>query len=184
MTDVQDRDDRQLIADILAGNAGAFTRLVTLHQRRVYAVAYGLVGNHTDADDVAQETFVQAFRNIGSFRGDAALATWLHRIAANTALTLLRRLRRERDRHVTLDHPDAEHLAEDLRPVDTDRRRLLERVLHELPTMQRAVVILRHLQGCSTRHVSVALGMSEGTVKTHLFRGLRTMRKKLEAAQP
>jgi RNA polymerase sigma-70 factor, ECF subfamily len=179
MNEDQDRDDRVLIADILAGDRDAFRTIVNRHQRQVYAVAFGLLGNHQDADEMAQETFLQAFRHLASFRGDASLATWLHRIAANISLTFLRRQRRLRSRHVSLDHPDAAQLAEELTPEDPDRQRFLERILHELPTMQRAVVILRHLQGRSTRQVSQALGVSEGTVKTHLHRGLLTMRRKL-----
>ncbi|HAV22817.1 MAG: hypothetical protein A2X67_01170 [Ignavibacteria bacterium GWA2_55_11] len=180
MSDQLDRDDRTLIADILAGSREAFRQLVTRHQRQAYTVAYGFVGNHQDADDVAQEAFVLVFRKLHTYRGDAEFSTWLHRIVANAALTHVRRRSRHQERHVTLEHPDAEHLAEELKNDDPDRRRMIERVLHDLPTLQRAVVILRHLQGRSTRQVSETLGCSEGTVKTHLHRGLQTMKKKLE----
>jgi RNA polymerase sigma-70 factor (ECF subfamily) len=179
MNEECDRDDRAVIANILAGDRDAFRTVVARHQRQVYAVAFSLLSDHHDADEIAQETFVQAYRHLASFRGDANLSTWLHRIATNLSLTLLRRQRRHQSRHVTLDHPDAIRQAEELNTEDPDRQRLLERILHELPTMQRAVVILRHLQGRSTRQVSEALGLSEGTVKTHLHRGLLSMRRKL-----
>lgn len=179
MNQEHDRDDKAVIADILAGDTDAFRELVKRHQRQVYAVAYSLLGDHDHADEAAQETFVQSYRHLASFRGDAGFATWLHRIATNISLTMLRRLTRHHDRHVTLEHPDAARQAEELNSEDPERQRLLERILHELPTMQRAVVILRHLQGRSTRQVSQALGLSEGTVKTHLHRGLLSMRRKL-----
>ena len=179
MTDDRDLDDRQLIEDILAGDAPAFRTLVERHQRHVYAVAFGFLADHQDADDVSQEAFVLAYRNLSSFRGDASFATWLHRIVANAALTTLRRKRRYRERHVTLDHPDVARLSVDSAPSDPDRLLQFERLLHELPIMQRAVVILRHLQGCSTRQVSESLGISEGTVKTHLHRGLLALRRKI-----
>ncbi len=179
MNPEHDRGDQDVIADILAGDRDAFRVLVKRHQRQVYAVAFSLLGDHDHADEVAQETFVQAYRRLVSYRGDSSLATWLHRIATNYSLTMLRRLSRYQSRHVTLDHPDAARQAEELTSEDPERQRVLERILHELPTMQRAVVILRHLQGRSTRQVSQALGLSEGTVKTHLHRGLLSMRRKL-----
>ena len=179
MTDDRYLDDRQLIEDILAGDTIAFRTLVERHQRQVYSVAFAMLADHQDADDAAQEAFVQAFRHLASFRGDSSVATWLHRIAANAALTMLRSKRRHRERHVTLDHPDASNLAEEPASNDHERVLLFEKILHELPTMQRAVVILRHLQGRSTREVSESLGVSEGTVKTHLHRGLLTLRRKI-----
>lgn len=148
--------------------------------KQAYNVAYGLLTNHDDAEDIAQEAFVKVHRNIQSFRGESAFGTWLHRIVVNLSMTRLRQRKREKKRHLPLEEagtaPEASHNPHDDRKEASN---FVERALHELPTLQRAVVILRHLEGLSTRQVSQILDCSEGTVKTHLHRGLKKMKNQL-----
>ena len=112
-----------------------------------------------------------------SFRGDAQFSTWLYRIVINVSLNHVsrRKIKFEREAHIDDDARLA--IAADVVPKYTqDVRHHVERALHELPTLQRSVVILRHLNGLSTKQVSGILRCSEGTVKTHLHHGLKKMR--------
>jgi RNA polymerase sigma-70 factor (ECF subfamily) len=168
-------DEQQLIAQIKEGHDGAFRLLVQRHMKQAYNVAFGFVSDHDDAEDVAQEAFVRVYQSIGSFRGDAVFSTWLYKIVMNLSLNKIRQRKSRAHREVELTDrvieatPDQGHL-------EHETRFRLERALHELPTLQRATVILRHINGLSTKQVSGILACSEGTVKTHLFRGLKRMR--------
>ena len=177
-------DERELIERCLEGDQGAFRALVEDHMRAVYNLAFNFVRSHDEADDLAQETFVKAFQSLASFRGDAGIGTWLHRIVTNLALDRLRQRQRRLTRMVSLDDRLAQDLSTEADDVMmTDLRLHIERALYQLPTLQRAVVILRHMDGLSTKQVSDILECSEGTVKTHLHRALKKMQKMLEHVQ-
>lgn len=149
--------------------------------RQAYDVAYSILGDHDDADDVAQEAFVNVHRSLPGFRGDSDFATWLFRIVKNCALNRLKQRKRKQRREVDLAVADNEVISLNAGLQATDDTRVqVERALHELPTLQRAVVMLRHINGLSTRQVSRILSCSEGTVKTHLYRGLKKMRERLQ----
>jgi RNA polymerase sigma-70 factor (ECF subfamily) len=138
------------------------------------------VNDHASAEDIAQEAFIRAHCALPNFRGDAGFGTWLYRIVTNLSLNKVKQRTLLTEREVAMAAiPAVQSGAED-EAHRADLRTHLERALHELPTMQRAVVILRHLDGLSTTQVSRILGCSEGTVKTHLFRGLKKLRQKLE----
>jgi RNA polymerase sigma-70 factor (ECF subfamily) len=172
-------DEQQLILDAKAGSHSAFRCLVERHMKQTYNVAFGFVRNHDSAEEVAQEVFVKAYASISSFRGEAEFSTWLYRITTNLALNHLKQRKRREERSVSI--ADATEVASDNDDAieGKEHRAQIERVLHELPTLQRAVVILRHIDGLSTKQVGRILRCSEGTVKTHLFRGLKKMRSKL-----
>jgi RNA polymerase sigma-70 factor (ECF subfamily) len=170
--------EQQLILDAKGGDSAAFRRLVQRHMRQTYNIALGFVRDHDRAEEIAQEVFVKAHRSLASFRGEAEFGTWLYRITTNIALNHMKVHRRKEARTVSIE--EAATLHDEHSPLEAnDHSKHIERALHELPTMQRAVVILRHLDGLSTRQVSRILKCSEGTVKTHLFRGLKRMRSKL-----
>ena len=183
-----DGDEQLLISRARTGSQEAFRVLVERHMKHAYNVAFGFVGNHEDAADVAQEAFVRAHRGLSSFREEAEFGTWLHRIVLNLAMNRVKRNRTRAEREVHEAHPAALRAADDGESaggpaVGEDVRGHIERALHELPTLQRAVVILRHMDGLSTKQVSRILRCSEGTVKTHLFRGLKKLREKLDYLQ-
>ena len=174
-------DERSLIDRCQNGDHGAFRILVEQHMRQVYDLAYSFVQSHDDADDLAQEAFVKAYRSLPAFRGEAGIGTWLYRIVTNLALDRLRQRQRSANRTVPFDEQVDGEVSEGSDPVmNADLRLHIERALYQLPTLQRAVVILRHMDGLSTRQVSGILQCSEGTVKTHLHRGLKKMQKLLE----
>ena len=171
--------ERQLIVDAQGGSHAAFRELVGLHMRRVYDLAYGFVNDRDDAEDVAQEVFVKVYHSIRHFRQESGFSTWLYRIATNTSLDRLKQRKRASTRLVRMNESQVGEMQTHLETDHIDTSVHVERALHELPTLQRAVVILRHLEGYSTKQVSEILRCSEGTVKTHLHRGLKKMRRLL-----
>lgn len=174
-------DERRLIEQARTGSREAFRMLVERHMKTAYNLAFALLESHEGAEDVAQEAMIRVHRALPRFRGDAEFSTWLHRIVVNLALNRRRGLRRTVTLERAGEHPSLAVVPE---PDPEEVRRHIERALHELPTLQRAAVILRHLEGLSTRQVGSILRCSEGTVKTHLFRAMRKLRKSLCHLKP
>jgi RNA polymerase sigma-70 factor (ECF subfamily) len=177
-------DERQLVQ--LAGNGDheAFRMLVERYMKQAYNIAFGVVNNHEDAEDVAQDAFVRIYHSLKSFRGDSEFSTWMYRIVMNLSLNRVKQLQKQMRR--TRRSEDIEMVPAAPEPSHSgllDARLQVERALHELPTLQRAVVILRHLDGLSTRQVSSILKCSQGTVKTHLHRGLKKMKLMLKSLE-
>lgn len=172
-----DADEQHLLHQAKQGDRQAFGRLVDRHMKRTYSVALRFMNDRHLAEEVVQESFVKAYQAIGSFRGDSEFTTWLYRIVVNLSLNAMKANKRT---HVPFDTS----LSASLTPVqqpseDSVRTDLIRKALTDLPALQQQVVVLRHLEGHSTREVSRILQCSEGTVKTHLFRGLKKLRVKL-----
>jgi RNA polymerase sigma-70 factor (ECF subfamily) len=176
-------DERQLVQRAQGGDHGAYRVLVERHMKQAYRLAFSFVNEHHSAEDVAQEAFVRAYRGLPGFRGEALFGTWLYRIVTNLSLNHLKQMRAAAEREVVMDEIPDHHPSSETPAARNELREHLEKALHELPTMQRAVVILRHLDGLSTKQVSEILNCSEGTVKTHLFRGLKRLKSSLAFVQ-
>jgi RNA polymerase sigma-70 factor (ECF subfamily) len=173
-------DDRQAVLACQRGERGAFDRLVERYQRDVYRLCYRYVNDHDDADDLAQEVFLRAYRAIGRFRGDGAFSTWLYRIAVNACLNF-RSARRPRAQEL----PDA--LADPSagageRMVEQERSRRVREAVSRLPEKQRATVILKVYHDLSHEEVAGVLGASVGTVKANLFHALANLRRAVARA--
>jgi RNA polymerase sigma factor (sigma-70 family) len=160
----------------------AFERLVRRHQGFVRAQLRRLLGHDAAlADDLAQETFVLAWRNLAQFRGDARFATWLYRIAHNCFLQSLRRQGRQAE-GVALDAdgaPEAE-----APPLDPALRLDLDAALQQLPTLQRAALLYCVQMGLSHPEAAEVMGLPLGTVKTHVLRGKARLRVLLQDWAP
>ena len=163
MTESSDAD---LLGAHVRGSPTAFGDLVRRHQDRLWSVALGIVGNPHDAADVVQEAMVKAFRRADTFRGDAAVSTWLHRIVVTTALDAVRSARRAPvPSQVLPDHPDPrDATAAPMARID------VHAALRQLPHDQRAAVVLIDMVGMSVAEASQALGVPAGTVKSRCFR--------------
>jgi RNA polymerase sigma-70 factor, ECF subfamily len=173
-------DEQHLLNEARRGNPDAYAVLVRRYVKQVYTIAYGFVRNHQDAEDITQEALVRAYHAMKGFRGDAGFGTWLYRIVTNLSLNRAKSHQRRSAHEVVHTGAVESAPAEESNPLETQELQLhFEKALHELPTMQRAVMILRHVDGLSTRQVSEILRCSEGTVKTHLFRGLKRLKKRL-----
>ncbi|HUF48152.1 MAG TPA: sigma-70 family RNA polymerase sigma factor [Vicinamibacterales bacterium] len=172
-------DDRALVTAFVAGAREAFDEIMRRHERRVYQLCYRFAGNHEDAADLTQDVFVRAFKGLRTFKGEAALGTWLHRVGVNVCLN-----------KVTATRPDHEPLEErahvDDRQADSfdqvahaeDARRL-QRAIQALPPTQRATVLLRVYQGLSHQEIAQALGSSVGAAKANFFHALGNLRRLL-----
>ncbi|MCK5572947.1 MAG: RNA polymerase sigma factor [Bacteroidetes bacterium] len=173
-------DELHLVRKAQEGDHRAYRDLVERHMREVYDVAHSFVRDHDAAEDIVQEAFVRAYNSIRTFRGEAQFGTWLYRIVVNISLNRVKTERRKAEREIPILSAESIASPQEEPGQRAELQAHLERALHELPTLQRAVVILRHLDGLSTREVSSILQCSEGTVKTHLFRGMEKMRRKLQ----
>lgn len=161
-----------------------FEDLVSEHHSRVYGVALRVVSDPELAADVAQETFIRAWRGLARFRGDSSLSTWLHRIAVNTALTARRKA--ARNQGPSLDVVD-EVVAEPTPESDPERRGevldlrgRLEAALDALPHGQKAVVILKDVEGWSHAEIAETLGITVSAAKVRLHRAHRRLASDLE----
>jgi RNA polymerase sigma-70 factor, ECF subfamily len=173
-------DERALVRECLAGRTEAFGEIVTRHRRPIYQVCYRFVGNHEDATDLAQETFLRAFRAIGSFKGDASVGTWLYRIAVNVCLN------RVSSRGVRVEPIDDRDLPPSAEPdamsrlMSDERAARVRAAVSRLPPRQRATLILRVYQELSHQEIARILGSSVGAAKANLFHALNNLRKLLD----
>jgi RNA polymerase sigma-70 factor, ECF subfamily len=184
-----DMAEREAIRLACQGDPHAFERLYKLHSRRVYALCLRFAGNPTDAEDLMQEAFLQLFRKIHTFRGEAKFSTWLHRLAVNVVL-----MRRRRKRHpeVSLD-ATSESDDTDARPMldpggpDLRLNGVLDRVnldnaLEQLPDGYREMFILHDVEGYEHNEIADILGCSVGNSKSQLFKARLRLRSLLREA--
>ncbi len=179
---IDDRTDRELIARACEGDAVAFRRIVDRYESVVAGVALGMLGPGAEAEDVGQEAFIRLYKSLRQFRGDASLKTYLTKIAMNLALTQLKRRKRARERSTTLSEADLDRKTESVEDPAyiAERRRLVEEALGTLDAKHRAVVVLRMMEGHSTKETARALGVPEGTVLSRLARALKKLQPHLE----
>jgi RNA polymerase sigma-70 factor, ECF subfamily len=182
---VESERDRDLIQRAQRGDDPAFAELVERHQRRAFAIAFGLVRDEEDASEIVQEAFLRVYRGLDGFNGAASFFTWLYRIVKNLSIDLMRRpsWQRELADDLAGEQADALFLARlGGNPEDTLRRRELASAVGEaieaLPSYHRAVIVMREVEGMSYEEMAVAAGVSKGTIMSRLFHA----RKKLQRA--
>ncbi|HEV3388444.1 MAG TPA: sigma-70 family RNA polymerase sigma factor [Solirubrobacteraceae bacterium] len=179
--------EHELIRRARAGDQDAFAELVMMHADRVYAALRRFGLDADEADEVAQEVFVRAWRGLARFEERSQFSTWLYRIAFNEAQ---RRLSRrpapraerdpDRDDDPVLSLPESPELGPDAQTLDRELERTLERALDELPADWRAAVVLRDVEGLSTRDAAEIAGIREAAFKSRLHRGRMQLRALLE----
>lgn len=183
--DGDERDDRALLAAHLAGDRDAFGVLFARHRTRLWAVALRTLGNPEDAADALQDALISAYRRAGSYRGDAAVTTWLHRVVVNACLDRVRReqVRRADPLPDDLDTGGAAHVRRTVGGPDPDwgdpvaaaetdeRRRRVVAALAELPADQRIALVLVDIEGHSVQEAAAVLEVAPGTVKSRCSRG-------------
>jgi RNA polymerase sigma-70 factor (ECF subfamily) len=171
--------DAELVARFKDGDRSAFDALVSRHQRRVYNLAYRMLGRVEDARDAAQEAFLSCYRHLGSFRGDSAFGTWLHRITVNACYDSLRRRPPDPSplSEVVEPAPARDHADQAAAAVD------VQRALLAVPVEFRGALILHDIQGLPYEEVAEALDVPLGTVKSRLHRGRLALARAL-AGEP
>jgi RNA polymerase sigma-70 factor (ECF subfamily) len=176
----RDADDRELLAAHVAGDRDAFGELVRRHQDRLWAVAARTVADREEAADALQEALVSAFRNARSYRGDAAVTTWLHRIVVNACLDRLRRLQAR----PTAPLPSRDVPARGDDHAATEARLDVRAALARLPEHQRVALVLVDLQELSVAEAAQVLDVAEGTVKSRCARGRAALAEILRERNP
>ena len=169
--------------------AQAFKEIVSRYAPMVYATCVRVLGDPHEAEDVAQEAFVKAYRALGSFRGDSAFYTWLYRIAVNTARnSIASRQRRPLDYEAELSESEQNNVAARLKHDDTPEatvlseeiRQTVNSAIEHLPEDLRTAIVLREIEGLSYEEIAVAMDCPVGTVRSRLFRARRILGVVLE----
>lgn len=183
--------DEELALTLQAGNDAAFDEIVRRFQGRVYAVAYRVTGSREDALDVAQETFLKAYRKVGMWQPTHGFLPWLMRLTTNQAIDHLRRQRRHR--HEPFEdglrgetagaavEPAPQDTERDIRAHEIEVR--VQAATGVLSPTQRAVFAMRHFEGMALADIADALGCTVGSVKVHLFRALKKLQRELKDLQ-
>jgi RNA polymerase sigma-70 factor (ECF subfamily) len=184
----QDDNDQELVRRVQAGDQSAFNLLVLKYQHRVLKLVGRFVNDSAEAEDVAQEAFLKAYRALPSFRGDSAFYTWLYRIAINTAKNaLVAQRRRPVDFDLDLQDPEQFERQARLKESDTPEgvlltdeiREVVERAMEQLPDDLRTAIVLRELEGLSYEEIAEAMDCPVGTVRSRIFRAREAIDKKL-----
>ena len=174
--------EAQAIERAKLGDAEAFQFLYGLHRRRVYSLCLRMTGNIAEAEDLTQESFLQVFRKLPTFRGDSALSTWMYRVAVNTVLMYFRKRGRPQ---VSLDEPSSDPVKTKKREYGSDDQRLvtsidrlaLARAIRELPDGYRTIFLLHEVDGYEHREIARLLKCSVGNSKSQLHKARVRMRE-------
>ena len=181
----RDLPDRELVARCQLGEADAFNELVSRHQDRVYAAVVRFCGNGEDAADVVQRAFINAYRKIGEFKGDAAFSTWIYRIAFNQAISFRRENRRpslslhaKDDDGLIAEPVDGRPPGESMESEETQKK--VREALDGLDEEDRKIIVLKDLQGHSYDEIASILEIPKGTVRSRLHRARLELKEKLK----
>jgi len=186
---IEDDTDQQLVERVQQGDRSAFDLLVRKYQHRVLKLVSRFVSDAAEAEDVAQEAFIKAYRALPAFRGDSAFYTWLYRIAINTAKNaLVSNRRRPVDFDLDLQDPEQYERHARLKDADTPEgvllteeiRLVVEKALEQLPEDLRTAIVLRELEGLSYEEIAEAMDCPVGTVRSRIFRAREAIDKKLK----
>ena len=179
--------DCAFVALVRSGNADAFGVLVERHARVLFRLAFRMTGNENDAEDVVQESFLRAYRQLRTFDERSSFGTWLYRIAANCALDLVRARQRrkeqppaeDQEKDPVADLPSRDPAPDRLAASGQVRDRLAE-AMQELTAVERSAFVLRHFEGLSIEEIAHSLGCQTGAAKHSIFRAVQKLRRSLE----
>ena len=180
MTFISQANETELVTRAQNGDRNAFSELVRTHAQGVLNVIYRMCGDMQVAEDAAQETFIQAWLRLPSYRPRASLRNWLYRIAVNMAIDMLRKEKRilpgaVEDLNLTDSRPGPEALA-----ASSERTKMVQEAVLALPEASRAVLVLREYEGLSYQEIADALDIPVGTVMSRLNYARKLLREKLE----
>ena len=194
MSNETETDDRTLVARAQKGDENAFAELVRKYSGRAYQIAYGVLGNRQDAEEIAEDTFIKIHRALPDFRGEAAFTTWMYRIAMNLARNKYQwNKSRATERHVSIDAPLEGSEEDDDRRLDLPDTDLppdqkaayneldkdLNTQLEQLPETYREALVMRNIQGLSYEEIADLLKCKLGTVKSRIARARDELKKRL-----
>ena len=176
-------DDAELVARCRAGETAAFDVLVERHRRQVYQLCYRFAGNHEDASDLAQDTFLRAYRALGTFKGNSAFGTWLYRVAVNVCLNRKAGKRLPTEPIDEREFTDRSGDPADRQVIRKETAAVVRAAISQLPEKQRATMILRMYQELPHEEIASILGSSVGAVKANFFHALANLKKLLRESE-
>ena len=179
--------DEQLVELAVSEDPDAFGEIVRRWERKIFALCFGMLGREDDARDAAQEAFIAAYRNLSSFRGEAKVSSWLHRIAVNQCLTTKRR-QKTRAEDFLNDEEGAEdrafvaspHLSPARTTEKVERMNLVRQAVSALPSDLRQVIVMKEFEEMTFQEISETLELPLSTVKSRLYTALKQLRMRLE----
>ncbi|CUU06604.1 RNA polymerase sigma-70 factor, ECF subfamily [Candidatus Thermokryptus mobilis] len=172
------KSDIELVNEFKNGNTSAFDEIVKRYQRKVYTLARRILGNHEDADDIAQEVFIKLFYSLSDFKGESSLFTWIYRITVNECRSFLRK--KKIKEFIQIDEvtnllkfgqtPDQELF-------EREERNLIERAVEKLPTKQRMIFVMRFFEDLDYQEIAKILNKPIGTLKANYFHAVKKIQK-------
>lgn len=184
---VTNLSDEQIVELAVSNDPDAFGEIVKRWERKIFALCYGMLNREEDARDAAQETFISAYRNLGNFRGEAKVSSWLHRIAVNQCLTKQRRTKVRSESSLEAENGSNEgrfaapgklspaRIAEQNERIDAVRT-----AVNALPSDLKQVVVMKEFEELTFQEIAEALDLPLSTVKSRLYTALKQLRLKLE----
>ena len=183
--------DIKLVQQARSGDRRAFGKLVKKYQKKVLYLAYDLIGNYTDAQDVAQNVFMQAFQKLTFFRDESSFSTWIYRITTNASIDFQRRRKRRRalfseepqyddQQNRVLENIEDPHQAIEKKIENSDLKELVARAVEELSPQQKAAFVLKYFHDKSTEEIAKIIECDPVTVRGHILRATLKLRKKLK----
>ena len=179
--------DEQIVERALTGDAEAFGEIVKRWERRIFALAFGMLGREEDARDATQETFLAAFRNLRGFRGEAKVSSWLHRIAVNQCITRQRRAKVRNES--ALETEEEKNASSFAAPIRYSPARVVEGwetteavrlAVKTLPVELRQVVVMKEFEELTFKEIADALELPLSTVKSRLYTALKQLELRLQ----
>ena len=179
--------DEQLVDLSVSNDSDAFGEIVRRWERKIFALCFGMLGREDEARDATQETFISAYRNIGRFRGEAKVSSWLHRIAVNQCLTVKRRAKSRSEEY--LDDETGESDRVFIAPAayspgneaeQSERLRVVRQAVSSLPVDLRQVVVMKEFEEMTFQEISETLELPLSTVKSRLYTALKQLKMKLD----
>ena len=175
----EDALESQAIAAVKGGDRSAYDYLVGKYMKRVMSIAWGIVRNAADAEDLAQEAFVKAFQSIDRFRTGEPFGPWIYRIVTNLSLDVMKHRTKFRDEELSGDEPASRRDGAELAAITGEMGERIDRAMESLPEMQRVVARLFLVEGFEHPEIAAMTGVSEGTVRSHLSLARKRLREQL-----
>jgi len=183
----KDLADEQLVDLAISEDPDAFGEIVRRWERKIFALCFGMLTREDEARDAAQETFIAAYRNIGRFRGEAKVSSWLHRIAVNQCLTVKRRQKTRSEEFLDDEAGESERifvaparLSPGNKAEQTERLNVVRQAVSALPIDLRQVVVMKEFEEMTFQEISETLELPLSTVKSRLYTALKQLRLRLE----
>jgi len=179
--------DEKLVELAVSTEPEAFGEIVKRWERKIFALCFGMLGREDEARDAAQEAFIAAYRNIGNFRGEAKVSSWLHRIAVNQCLTTKRRAKTRSEEFLDEESHEEERvfvaaasLSPSNRTEQAERNGIVRQAVGSLPVDLRQVVVMKEFEDMTFQEISETLDIPLSTVKSRLYTALKQLRSKLD----